>query len=64
MEYTLNDKYKLIKEEVLKSLSKNPIEIAEIVMNNDFINIHGHEHHYLDGACFWWHLKMLVVLLI
>ena len=31
MEYTLNDKYKLIKEEVLKSLSKNPIEIAEIV---------------------------------
>lgn len=52
MEYTLNDKYKLIKEEVLKSLSKNPIEIAKIIMNNVFINIHGPEHHYLDGACF------------
>ena len=29
MEYTLDDKYKLIKEEVLKSKSKNPIEIAK-----------------------------------
>ena len=52
MEYTLNDKYKLIKEEIFKSKSKNPIEIAKSLMDKDFINIHGPEHHYLDGACF------------
>ncbi len=52
MEYTLNEKYKLIKAEMLKSCSKNPIEIAKIVMDKDFINIHGPEHHYLDGASF------------
>ena len=52
MEYTLDDKYKLIKEEVLKSKSKNPIEIAKSIMHKDFVNIHGPEHHFLDGACF------------
>ena len=52
MEYTLDDKYKLIKEEVLKSKSKNPIEIAKSIMHKDFVNIHGSEHHFLDGACF------------
>ena len=52
MEYTLDDKYKLIKEEVLKSKSKNPIEIVKSIMHKDFINIHGPEHHFLDGASF------------
>ena len=52
MEYTLDDKYKLIKEEVLKSKSKKPIETVKSIMNMDFINIHGPEHHYLDGASF------------
>ena len=52
MEYTLDDKYRLIKEEVLKSKSKNPIEIAKSIMYNNFINIHGPEHHFLDGASF------------
>ena len=52
MEYKLDDKYRLIKEEVLKSNSKNPIGIIKIIMNKDFINIHGPEHHYLDGASF------------
>ena len=46
MEYTLDDKYKLIKEEVLKSKSKNPIEIAKSIMHKDFVNIHGPEHHF------------------
>ena len=52
MEYTLDDKYRLIKEEVLKSKSKNPIEIAKSIMYKNFINIHGPEHHFLDGASF------------
>ena len=52
MEYTLEDKYRLIKEEILKSKSKNPIEIVKSIMHKDFINIHGPEHHFLDGASF------------
>ena len=52
MEYTLDEKYKLIKEEVLKSSSKNPVEIAKSIMHKDFVNIHGPEHHFLDGASF------------
>ncbi len=52
MEYTLEDKYALIKKEILKSNSKNPIEIVNLIMKEDFINIHGPEHHYLDGASF------------
>ena len=52
MEYTLNDKYQLINNELMKNTSKNPIDIVNEVMHKDFINIHGPEHHYLDGASF------------
>ena len=52
MEYELSEKYRLIKEEVLKSNNRNPIEIVKSIMIKDFINIHGPEHHYLDGASF------------
>lgn len=52
MEYTLEDKYRLIKEELLKSNEKNPIIIAKAIMNKDFINMHGPEHHFLDGGAF------------
>lgn len=52
MEYALDDKYRLIKEEILKSNSKNPIEIVKSIMHKDYINIHGPEHHFLDGASF------------
>ena len=31
---------------------KNPIEIVKSLMHEDFINIHGPEHHFLDGAAF------------
>jgi hypothetical protein len=46
------EKYKLIRENVIKAKSKNPIEIVKDIMHKDFINIHGPEHHYLDGAAF------------
>jgi hypothetical protein len=52
MMYTLEEKYKLIRENVIKAKSKNPIEIVKDIMHKDFINIHGPEHHYLDGAAF------------
>lgn len=52
MTYTLEDKYNLIKEEIKKETSKNPITIVKKIMHKDFINIHGPEHHFLDGAAF------------
>ena len=52
MEYTLNEKYDLITKEVVKSESTNPIKIVKDVMHKDFVNIHGPEHHFLDGAAF------------
>ena len=52
MEYTLEDMYRRIKEEVVKCTSKNPTEIAKVLMHKDFIHMHGPEHHFLDGAAF------------
>lgn len=48
----MEDKYKLIKEECLKSTTTNPIEFIVYMMQKDYINIHGPEHHVLDGSCF------------
>ena len=31
--------------------SKNPIEIFNNIAHKEFVNIHGPEHHILDGAC-------------
>ncbi|WP_296878871.1 DUF5714 domain-containing protein [Thomasclavelia sp.] len=46
------DKFDLIKEECLKTTSDNVIEIIITIMQKDYINIHGPEHHVLDGSCF------------
>ena len=50
--YSLEEKYNLITKEVLTKTSKNPIEIVKEIMHKDFVNIHGPEHHFLDGAAF------------
>ncbi len=50
--YTLDEKYKLIKDSLLATKSKNPYDIINEVMQNDYINMHGPEHHFLDGASF------------
>lgn len=52
MEYTLQDKYSLIKNDIVKYKSKNPVAIVKEMMCKDYINIHGPEHHFLDGAAF------------
>lgn len=46
------NKFLLIKEECLKSTTKNPIELINDLMKKEYISIHGPEHHVLDGACF------------
>lgn len=50
MTYTLEEKYQLVKEALLNIKSKNPIEIVNNILHKDFINIHGPEHHFLDGG--------------
>lgn len=52
MEYTLKQKYQLIRNAVAESTGKNPVKIAQSVMKKNFVNIHGPEHHFLDGAAF------------
>lgn len=50
MEYTLEERGLKIIEQCLLSTSKNPIEIFQFIAKNDYIRIHGPEHHILDGA--------------
>ena len=52
MEYTMPEKYARIKKAVMKEETTDPIAMAKNVMKNDFVSIHGPEHHFLDGACF------------
>ena len=49
---TLEEKIELINKELEKNESNNPLEIVQSIMDRNFINIHGPEHHYLDGASF------------
>lgn len=48
----LDEKYGLIQNEIINTLSKNPIDIVKSMMKKDFVSMHGPEHHYLDGASF------------
>ena len=52
MQYSLEEKYQKITEQVLQEKGKDPIVILKHLMHQDYINIHGPEHHFLDGACF------------
>ena len=52
MEMTLQDKFDLIKRDLVDQKSKDPIAIIKEMMRKDYINIHGPEHHFLDGAAF------------
>lgn len=52
MDYTLQDKFNLIKRDIVKFTFKNPVAIVKEMMRKDYINIHGPEHHFLDGAAF------------
>ena len=52
MAYMMSEKYDRIAAEVLKASARNPIEIVRSVMHEDFVNMHGPEHHFLDGAAF------------
>ena len=46
----MEERAKKIVEACLQQKSKNPIAIFSNIANEDFIRIHGPEHHILDGA--------------
>lgn len=48
----MTDKTALIKEACLNATTTDPIELIFSIMQEDFISIHGPEHHILDGSCF------------
>lgn len=52
MEYTLNKKYQLIRAKIIEQTSTYPVDIAKSVMHEEYISMHGPEHHFLDGASF------------
>lgn len=46
----MEDRVKKIVQACLLEQSKNPVEIFERIAKQDFVRIHGPEHHILDGA--------------
>lgn len=52
MDYTMEERARLIAEACLASESKDPIALFKTIAAKGFVRIHGPEHHVLDGACF------------
>ncbi len=50
MEYLMEERCNNIINACLQEKSNNPIEIFKRIANQEFIRIHGPEHHILDGA--------------
>ncbi len=50
MDYSMEERSKRIIAMCIQETNKNPIEIFYKIAEQDFIRIHGPEHHILDGA--------------
>jgi len=50
MDYSMEERGKRILAMCLQEIRKNPVEIFHKIAEQDFIRIHGPEHHILDGA--------------
>ena len=48
----MDEKIQIIQHICLKQTSKNPIDIVKTIMKDPRINIHGPEHHIIDGSAF------------
>ena len=48
---TIQDNAERIIKDIKKEKENNPIQIFRSIADHDYINIHGPEHHVLDGAC-------------
>lgn len=47
---TVAEKSQLIIKDIKKETGINPIRIFKNIVKNDYINMHGPEHHIVDGA--------------
>ena len=47
----MNEKIEKVMNLCLVSSSKDPIRLFLQITKQDYINMHGPEHHFLDGAC-------------
>lgn len=50
MDISMEQKYELIKKVLIESNEKNPIVLIRKIMKEEYINMHGPEHHFLDGG--------------
>lgn len=48
---TIIEKSELIINDIKKETGVNPIRIFKNIANKEYVDIHGPEHHILDGAC-------------
>lgn len=48
---TIEEKSKLIIKDIKSQTGNNPCLMFRNLVKNDYINMHGPEHHILDGAC-------------
>ena len=48
---TIEEKSQLIINDIKKEQGNNPVRIFYKVVKKEYINMHGPEHHVLDGAC-------------
>ena len=51
MEYSLQQRAELIIAACMEKSSTDPYEIFHAIAPEDYVRIHGPEHHVLDGAC-------------
>ena len=51
MEYSLQQRAELIVAACMEISGTNPYEIFHSIAREDYIRMHGPEHHVLDGAC-------------
>lgn len=50
MNLTMNDRADLIIQDIKQEKGKNPARIFNEIAKNDYVRMHGPEHHILDGA--------------
>ncbi len=51
---TTEEKAQRIIEDIRKEEGVNPVRMFQHLAKNEYIRIHGPEHHVLDGACLLW----------
>ena len=51
MQNDIEEKAKIIIKDIENEKGNDPCKMFRNIVKNEYINIHGPEHHILDGAC-------------